>query len=1170
MNRRTLGKVISLSLLLLIVLWTPEKVPASGPHFDFNIQSHRLIVEIDPSRHLLKAEDRLEIVKRGRVQTLSLLLNPKLKITRITDQGTGQPLPYSEAPFSAQARRLDISPQRAEEPLLLSISYEGPIYDPIVKEKELQFVRGDQTTGLIGHEGIYLSSATHWYPDKPDSMARYEIEAAIPEPFRIVTQGELVSEHLKEGIWRSRWVNALPDDSLTLVAGKYSVRTRKVDGIKISTYFFHEDDRFSEIFLNAAEEYLKIYSGLLGQYPFKKFDIAQNFFSSGYGFPTFTLLAPDAIRQGKEFLRPGALDHEIVHSWWGHYVNFKPGTGNWVEALTTYCANYYYRELKMEKEAARKYRADVMQKYAIEVPSSKDYPLWKFENKETELDAQIGYGKGSMVFHMLRRIVGKDLFFSTLRRFASQYGGKQASWDDIRKVFEEASGKRLDWFFSQWLDRAGGPQLKLENVKLQNASNGYAVSGEVVQEGDVYQLLLPIEVDEGFGKRRLLLEVSKRRSSFSMDAQKMPLRLTLDPDDHLFRRLYTEEIVPGLNALLEDRGKIIIVSDQGDEETRKIYSDLAKRVKELKGGEILPVKDVTEEKVRNSSVMLLGEHWKSPVISKLLSSPPKPLDHKEGLFSVKGEKISEGDESLLISFSNPLHSGKWVTLYFGRSANALARARFIFFYGWDSYLLFKGGRPKERGNFPPRNSFVSYDFVSKDHLGKIELPRLREHVSYLASPELAGRFPGTPGHQKAQAYLVKQLEGMGITPVVQPFSIAVKDIRESTVILRAPNREEKIRAIPFRFSKKGKWEVPFKPTGQVKIEEVEHLSGRVAIVSLDLTKDFRYEQLLKKIKELQSKGAKAVLFLTREEDLDQLAPYITYPSYFPPKLEERLNKREKEGLHTQRFLEAPKVTARAKEPDFSIHIPVCFVPSNQTEEEWTKNILGGKEGSFEISIQFKEIHFKDSNIGGIIEGNDPEKKKEFLVLGAHYDHLGKDEKSGLYYSGADDNASGVSALLEIGRSLTKRKTSLRKSVILLFFGGEEWGLLGSRHFVNQPFVPLAQIKAMFCLDTIGGVMDEKEVFLVGSSVHASLAQKCRRFMEPLGIKEGKNIDQFAFEFGSDHYSFHQKGIPALDFFSSDYKRMHTYRDNPESIDFEKLADVAKLVYLTAYEFLTEP
>ena len=716
-----MGKNLLILFSLVTILWTFEEAFASPPNFDFNIQSHHLIIQIDPSQHLLKAEDRLEInIKWGRLQSLSFLLNPKLKITRIVDQRTGQPLHWSETPFSSHARRLDISLQKIEEPHLLSISYEGPIYDPIVKERGLQFVRGDQTSGLISPEGVYLSSATHWYPNRPDSMARFEVEATIPEPFRIVTQGELVSENLKDGTWSSKWVNGLPAESLTLVAGKYSVKRREAEGTKISTYFFPEDDRFSEIFLNAADEYLKTYSDLLGPYPYKKFDIVQNFFSSGYGIPTFTLLAPETIRQGKEFLRPGALDHEVVHSWWGHFVNVKPGTGNWVEALTTYCTNYYYKELKIGKEVARKHRQEVVQKYAIQVPPSKDYPLRRFEGKDTELDGQIGYGKGSMVFHMLRRVVGKDLFFAILRQFAKQYGGKQASWEDIKKIFEEASGKRLDWFFSQWLDRSGGPQLKLENPKVQTTSNGYLVSGEVVQEGDVYQLFLPIEVDDGLLKRRLFLEVSKRKSSFSIGLPSIPLKLTLDPDDHLFRRLYPEEIIPGLNALLEDREKVFIISDQGDEESRKIYFELAKMAKEKKGGEILSVREVTEEKLRNASVMLLGESWKTPIISKLISNLPKPINHKEGSFFVKGNRVDERDESLLLTFPNPLHPGKWVTIYFGRSASALSRGRYIFFYGWDSYILFKNGKPIERGNFSIVQSFASYDFLKRSHHNEIQ------------------------------------------------------------------------------------------------------------------------------------------------------------------------------------------------------------------------------------------------------------------------------------------------------------------------------------------------------------------------------------------------------------------------------------------------------------------
>jgi hypothetical protein len=146
--------------------------------------------------------------------------------------------------------------------------------------------------------------------------------------------------------------------------------------------------------------------------------------------------------------------------------------------------------------------------------------------------------------------------------------------------------------------------------------------------------------------------------------------------------------------------------------------------KDQKGGEILSVREVTEEKLRNASVMLLGESWKTPIISKLISNLPKPINHKEGSFFIKGDRVGEGDESLLLTFPNPLHPGKWVTIYFGQSAAGLSRARYIFFYGWDSYVLFKKGRPAKRGNLSPSRSFVSYDLLSEGHLNDIQPRRL--------------------------------------------------------------------------------------------------------------------------------------------------------------------------------------------------------------------------------------------------------------------------------------------------------------------------------------------------------------------------------------------------------------------------------------------------------------
>jgi len=114
------------------------------------------------------------------------------------------------------------------------------------------------------------------------------------------------------------------------------------------------------------------------------------------------------------------------------------------------------------------------------------------------------------------------------------------------------------------------------------------------------------------------------------------------------------------------------------------------------------------------------------------------------------------------------------------------------------------------------------------------------------------------------------------------------------------------------------------------------------------------------------------------------------------------------------------------------------------------------------------------------------------------------------------------------------------------------------------------MKAMFWLDIRSGTTGEKEVFVVGSSVRPSLTQISRKFLEPLGIKEGRNIDSSSIEFGKNRHPFREKGIPTLDFLASDPRGMLASRDRPESIDFEKLGDLTKLIYLTAYEFLTEP
>src|SRR4030043_1051405 len=131
--KRNIKKTILFLLFLSPILWAGNEVFPSNPHMNFDIQSHSLKIQLDPSAHIIKAEDQMEIsLKGGKAQTLSLLLHSKLRIAHIVNVKTKKPLLWKEIPQSDIVKRLDVSLKKEESPLFLLFSYEGPIYYPVV------------------------------------------------------------------------------------------------------------------------------------------------------------------------------------------------------------------------------------------------------------------------------------------------------------------------------------------------------------------------------------------------------------------------------------------------------------------------------------------------------------------------------------------------------------------------------------------------------------------------------------------------------------------------------------------------------------------------------------------------------------------------------------------------------------------------------------------------------------------------------------------------------------------------------------------------------------------------------------------------------------------------------------------------------------------------------
>lgn len=145
-----------------------------------------------------------------------------------------------------------------------------------------------------------------------------------------------------------------------------------------------------------------MYSELIGQYPYKKFAMVENFWETGYGMPSFTLLGPTVIRL--PFILNSSYPHEILHNWWGNSVFVDYSKGNWCEGLTVYLADYLIKE---RQGKAKEYRMASLQKYSDYVKKAKDFPLTKFRSRHSSASEAVGYGKSMMFFSYAAPKIGR-------------------------------------------------------------------------------------------------------------------------------------------------------------------------------------------------------------------------------------------------------------------------------------------------------------------------------------------------------------------------------------------------------------------------------------------------------------------------------------------------------------------------------------------------------------------------------------------------------------------------------------------------------------------------------------------------------------------------------------------------------------------------------------------
>lgn len=180
-------------------------------------------------------------------------------------------------------------------------------------------------------------------------------------------------------------------------------------------------------------------------------------------------------------------------------------------------------------------------------------------------------------------------------------------------------------------------------------------------------------------------------------------------------------------------------------------------------------------------------------------------------------------------------------------------------------------------------------------------------------------------------------------------------------------------------------------------------------------------------------------------------------------------------------------------------------------------------------------------------------------MGAHADHLGT--LSNLIFWGANDNASGTATVMEIAQAFTKLDKPPKRSILFMAFSGEEMGLLGSKFYVENPIVPIKNTRAMINLDMVGS--GRKGVMIVGGNTFPDFAELLEKFDNLIGYT---NIQRRWTSNNSDHFPFHEKGIPAVFLYAmGGVPTYHSTRDKPETLDAEVMESIGRLVFRVMWE-----
>ena len=536
---------------LVLSLWLPWAARA-GLH-------HDLDVSLDPDGAGIEVRDTLTL-PQGHASSLTFSLHPALHIEQSDDNASLTELTPRSAREPAQSKpSVGIVPRRYRVDLAagqnrFTLRYSGTIAHALQSRGE-EYARSFQRTqGMISPQGVFLSGASAWYPEVDDILISFDLKVRLPDTWKSMSQGESVDTGSASV---EHWRTLTPQQEIYLIAGRFSAWSSVENGVTAMVLLREADAALAQKYLDSTHRYIALYSDLIGPYPFKKFALVENFWETGFGMPSFTLLGSHVIRL--PFILYSSYPHEILHNWWGNGVYVDYESGNWAEGLTSYLADYLMKE---QRGSGAEYRRDTLQKYTDYVSKSGDFPLTEFRGRHSALTEAVGYGKTLMLFHMLRLQLGDEVFKQGLRTLYRQQRFRVAGFEDVQHSFAEAAGESLDGFFQQWVQRSGAPELAVSDARAEPDGQNFRLTAviEQTQAGPAYHLNVPVAVHmDGVDQAwQTTVSLTQKRQSVVLELPARPHLFDVDPEFDVFRRLHMNEIPAAVSQAI-GAGQVLVV-----------------------------------------------------------------------------------------------------------------------------------------------------------------------------------------------------------------------------------------------------------------------------------------------------------------------------------------------------------------------------------------------------------------------------------------------------------------------------------------------------------------------------------------------------------------------------------------------------------------------------------